>query len=653
MIFNTRNYKQYLLIFVCYCFLGTINAKVKPSIIFNDDMVLQRNMAIPVWGTANEGEKISVEFAGQKYATIAKNGKWLLKLNPLKAGGPFEMKIIGTNTLVFKNILIGDVWFCSGQSNMEYELYKSAEKYAKEIEGSKNDQIRHFQVKRRIGFNRFSDVETVNGWQAANPSTVPNFTAVGYFFAKALYAKYKVPIGIINCSYGGTPAEAWMNENALKDFPHYYANAIKYQDAALVENITKRDKKTVDDWKQQVNQGDIGTKEKWYEASYDSQDWKTMQMPTFWQDNGLNDVDAGVVWFKKEVNLAAADLGKNAVLRVGNIIQSDITYFNGEMVGTTGNKYIDRKYPIDAKLLKAGKNIISIRILNEGGKAGFIKDKPYQLEIGDKIIDLEGDWQYKAAYSSKPLNRDEIIGFQKEPSAMYHGMLEPLIGYGIKGVAWYQGESNIGKNKEYHQLFSTLITHWREEWGQGNFPFLFVQLANNNPPKKEPSESNLAALQEAQQQTLALPNTGMAVANDVGEWNDVHPKNKLDVGNRLALVAQKVAYGDDKVVYSGPVYQSMKIVGNKVILSFSNTGSGLVAKNGGDLKYFSIAGSDKNFVWAKAKIVGNTVEVWNDDIKLPIAARYAWADNPEGANLYNKEGLPASAFRTDKYTPNK
>jgi sialate O-acetylesterase len=227
-------------------------------------------------------------------------------------------------------------------------------------------------------------------------------------------------------------------------------------------------------------------------------------------------------------------------------------------------------------------------------------------------------------------------------------MLEPIVGYGIKGVIWYQGESNIGKNKEYLKLFSGLITQWRKEWGQGDFPFLFVQLANNNAPKKEPDESNLAALQEAQLQTLALPNTGMAVANDIGEWNDVHPKNKLDVGKRLALVAQKVAYGDKKVIYSGPVYQSMKISGNKIILTFSNVGGGLIAKNGGELKYFSITGDNKKFMWAKAKIVGNTIEVWDESITSPVAVRYAWADNPEGANLYIKEGLPASCFRTVK-----
>ncbi|TKB98686.1 sialate O-acetylesterase [Pedobacter cryophilus] len=636
---------------VCCIFLlllgGKLSAKVILPSLISDGIVLQRDIKIPIWGWADNGEEVTVSFNGKTY--VAKTGidkKWKVMLNPVKAGGPFEMKIVGTNTITVKNILIGDVWLCSGQSNMEYELYKSAEKYSKEIAASTNDQIRHFQVKRRIGFNTSNDIESVNGWQAASPTTVPNFTAVGYFFAKDLYEKYKVPIGIINSSFGGTPAEAWMNENALKDFPNYYANAMKYKDTALVDKITAQDKEMVDSWYKQVNDGDIGTKEKWYENNYNSLDWKTIQMPAFWQDKGLS--DAGVVWFKKEINIDAADLGKNAILKLGNIIQRDITYFNGVMVGTTGNKYLDRNYIIEAKLLKVGKNVIIVRVLNEGGDAGFIKDKPYQLELNSKNIDLKGDWQYKLSNSSKPLQRGGMTTFQREPTAMYHGMLEPLVGYAIKGVIWYQGESNIGRNQEYHQLFSGLITQWREEWAQGDFPFLFVQLANNNPPKKEPSESSLAALQEAQQQTLALPNTGMAVANDIGEWNDVHPKNKLDVGKRLALVAQKVAYGDEKVVYSGPVYQSMKIKKNKIILSFSNIGSGLMAKNEGELKYFSIAGANKKFVWAKAKISKNTITVWNENISSPVAVRYAWADNPEGANLYNKEGLPASAFRTEK-----
>ena len=371
-------------------------------------------------------------------------------------------------------------------------------------------------------------------------------------------------------------------------------------------------------------------------------------MPNYWQDQGLNEVDAGIVWFKKQINIPAAYIGKNALLRLGSIAQRDITYFNGVKVGVNNSKYPLRKYVLDSKLLKEGINTITVRILNESGKAGFIKDKPYLLELGDTVISLTGDWQYKLSAISTPLLREDNTRFQDQTSSMYHGMLEPLIGYGIKGVIWYQGESNVSRAKEYHTVFTRLISSWRNEWKQGEFPFLFVQLANINVPKKEPAESKLAELQEAQQLTLSLPNTGMAVANDIGEWNDVHPLNKADVGNRLALSAAKIAYGESAVVYSGPTYQSMKIAENKIILEFSNVGTGLMTKDGGDLKYFSIAGANKKFVWAKATIAGNTITVWNDVISQPVAVRYAWADNPVGANLYNKEGLPASCFRTDR-----
>ncbi|HSN59605.1 MAG TPA: sialate O-acetylesterase, partial [Ferruginibacter sp.] len=368
----------------------------------------------------------------------------------------------------------------------------------------------------------------------------------------------------------------------------------------------------------------------------------------YWQDQGLKDIEAGVVWFKKEINIPASWTGKPAVLQLGSISLKDVTYVNGKKVGSSNNKYVMRKYDIAPGLLKEGKNIITVRVLSETGNAGFLKDKMYQLVSGNDVINLSGDWLYKPAVSTKPLLRNDVTRFQDQASSMYHGMLEPLIGYGIKGVIWYQGESNVSRANEYHTIFSRLITTWRAAWQQGNFPFLFVQLANINPPKNEPGESKLAALQEAQQQTLSLPNTGMAVANDIGEWNDVHPLNKLDVGKRLALAAQKVAYGNKKVVYSGPTYQYLKKKNHRIELYFSNTGSGMFAKGGGDLKYFSIADSSNNFVWAKALISGKKIIVWSDSISNPVAVRYAWADNPQGANLYNKEGLPASCFRTDQ-----
>ncbi len=619
-----------------------------PSII-SDGIVLQRNMEIPVWGWAAPGETVRIDFMGETYTAVAGSDmKWKADLKPQNAGGPYEMKFTASNSLTLKDILVGDVWLCSGQSNMEFEMSKASEKYAKEIESSSNNQIRQFLVKRRISFNPYDDVETETGWQAVNPQTIMKFTAVGYFFAKNLYAKHKVPIGLINCSYGGTPAEAWVSEGVLQNYPHYLSKTLEYKDTALVNRITARDKQFAENWYRKLHEGDAGMHESWYLPEYNSSSWASMSVPGFWQDAGLKNIDAGIVWFRKEIEVPASLAGKNAVLRLGNIILKDITYFNGIETGKTTNKYIPRKYSLDGSIVKEGKNLIAVRIVNESGKGGFIKDKPYVLEIDGDFIELAGDWQYKSGVASEPLLREDVTRFQSQGSSMYFGMLSPLIGYGIKGVIWYQGESNTGRAKEYQSLFPALITSWREEWKQGDFPFLFVQLANINEAKAMPGESRLAELQEAQAMALSLPNTGMAVANDIGEWNDVHPLNKSDVGLRLSLAAQKLAYGNKKVVHSGPTFESMKIKGYKIILSFSNTGSGLMVKGGGELKHFAIAGESGGFMWANAVIKDDKVIVWSDTISNPVAVRYAWADNPGVANLYNKEGLPASCFRTDK-----
>jgi len=632
------------------CLFGiTATAKVTLPRLISDGIVLQRGMPVPIWGWADEGEQVSVTFNGKQYNAITgTDKKWKVQLPQQKAGGPFEMIIKGSNTITLKNILFGDVWFCSGQSNMEYELYKAADKYPKEIASSTNDLIRHFQVKRRIGFNPVEDIESVAGWESANPTTVLNFTAVGYFFARNLFEQYHIPIGLIHCSYGGTPAEAWMSEDNLTSFPSYYEKAMLYKDAALVKNLTDEAKTMGEQWLKALNAQDIGWKEGWQKNATIADGWKTMQVPGLWQDQGLNEKGGAVVWFSKKIDIPARLAGNPAALMVGNIVLRDNTYFNGVQVGTTSNRYAPRNYAIAGKLVKEGSNTITVRIINETGNGGFIPDKPYQLVIGDTVISLMGEWKFNQTASVPALNRDDVIRFQLQPTAMFYGMLQPLIGTPIKGVLWYQGESNVSKAKEYQTLFPTLINSWRAAWKQGDFPFLYVQLANNNPAKKMPAESKLAELQEAQSMTLSLPNTGMAVANDVGEWNDVHYKNKSVVGERLALVAENIVYGDKSVVHSGPVLKSYTIKGNQVILQLSNVGGGLITKDGGPLQYFSIAGANKKFVWANAKIEGNSIIVWSDAIAEPVAVRYAWADNPTGANLYNKEGLPASSFRTDK-----
>lgn len=382
--------------------------------------------------------------------------------------------------------------------------------------------------------------------------------------------------------------------------------------------------------------------EKWYDINYQPVDWEIMNLPAFWDEAGLTNVN-GVVWFRKEFEVPEIMTNKQARLNLGRIVDGDSTYINGKFVGSISYQYPPRIYRIPAGVLKPGKNVIVVRVVNEAGRGGFIKDKPYNIIVGDQEIDLTGEWEYKVGAVMERMQ--EQVSVQHNPVGFFNGMIAPLLNYAIKGVIWYQGESNTGRAEEYQKLFPSLINDWRSNWKLGNFPFLYVQLPNFMESKNEPSESEWAELRESQLKTLSVDNTGMAVAIDLGEWNDIHPWRKREVGDRLALLARKIAYDDKEVIASGPIYESMKIEDGKIILSFSNIGNGLISIDGNELKHFAIAGSDKKFVWANAKIIDNKVIVWNENIKNPAEVRYAWADNPEGANLYNREGLPASPFR--------
>ena len=325
-------------------------------------------------------------------------------------------------------------------------------------------------------------------------------------------------------------------------------------------------------------------------------------------------------------------------------------YINGKKIGNTTYQYPQRRYAVPPDVLKAGKNIFVIRVTNNAGKGGFVSDKPYCLFAGNDTIDLKGTWQYKVGDVFIPQSGQGFgggISAQNQPSALYNTMVAPNINYTIKGFLWYQGESNAGKPEEYATLLPALINDWRNKWQQGNLPFLYVQLPGFMDYNYLPAESNWAALRESQLKALAVSNTAMVVAIDLGEWNDIHPDNKKTVGERLALAAFKNAYAEN-IIYSGPIYQSHLVEGNKVIISFTNTGSGLISNDGEELSEFAIAGADKKFVWAKAKIEDDKVIVWNETITQPVSVRYAWADNPVNANLYNKEGLPASPFQITK-----
>ena len=383
--------------------------------------------------------------------------------------------------------------------------------------------------------------------------------------------------------------------------------------------------------------------------NYVPKGWHTMNIPGYWEDQGIKDLN-GVVWYRKEIDVPASMIGAPARVFLGRIVDADVLYINGKQVGNTTYMYPQRRYNVPADLLKTGKNIFVIKVTNTNGKGGFVSDKPYYLFAGKDTIDLKGYWQYKVGEVYEPRSGgfgDGGISAQNQPTALYNAMVAPLINYAIKGFLWYQGEANTGRAEEYAKLQPAMIADWRNLWKQPYAPFLYVQLPGFMDMNYRPSESQWAALRESQMKSLSVPNTGMAIAIDLGEWNDIHPDRKKEVGERLALAAEKIAYGEN-IIYSGPIYQSSTIDGNKITITFSNVGSGLISNDGEELSEFAIAGADKKFVWAKAKIEADKIIVWNDDVAIPMYVRYAWADNPVNPNLFNKEGLPVSPFRTDK-----
>jgi sialate O-acetylesterase len=468
---------------------------------------------------------------------------------------------------------------------------------------------------------------------------------VGYFFAKALYEKYQIPIGIINASVGGTPIEAWTSEEGLQAFPGKISLINSNKDTAYV-NAQNRKAAAGRREFEKLREGDNGMagEQRWYDLAYTPRDWRRINVPGYWEDQGMRNLD-GVVWYRREIEIPSSMTGLPARLSLGRIVDADEAYVNGKRVGNTGYQYPQRRYPVPAGVLKPGKNILVVRVSNFGQKGGFVPDKPYYLATKGDTIDLKGDWYYKVGEVFKPrVGGNSGISAQNQPTALFNGMVAPFVGFPVRGFVWYQGESNTGNADEYEKLLTAMIEDWRKQWNQKNLPFLYAQLPNFNEVDYLPVESQWARLREAQRAALKVPNTAMVVTIDLGEWNDIHPGNKKPIGDRLALAAQRLAYNEDQVVHSGPTLDSVSVDGATMILQFRNTGAGLVAVDNQELKWLAIAGADKKFVWASSKIEGNKVMVWSDDIADPIYVRYAWSDNPEGANLFNKNGLPASPF---------
>lgn len=619
------------------------NANIRMPLIFSDGMVLQRDKQIPIWGFADANESVEIHFNKQvKKTTADKNGKWTVNLSAEKAGGPFELTIIGKNKITIKNVLVGEVWICSGQSNMEFQVFKTMNG-EKEIADANYPTIRHFGVAQDLSGTPKDDLKQ-GKWEEANKKNVGNFTAVGYYFARKLYAELKIPIGIINTSWGGTNVETWTSREAFENSPDFKA-MIADVPTLNVDSISKLYARKMKERVEKIQGNPVSSdnEDSFKELSFNDNSWGELNTPSLWENQPLGDLD-GIVWMRKTITLTADDLKNKAVLSLAKIDDEDITYINGIEIGRNTQYDLKRVYSVPGNVLKEGKNVIAVRIVDNSGGGGIYGEaQDLKLAIGSKSIPLDGKWKFRVIVVKTALSPNSY------PSLLYNAMVNPLVPYGIQGVLWYQGEANVWRAAEYKKSFPLMINDWRTKFKQGNFPFYFVQLSTFDEfGGNSEKGSRWAELREAQSETLKVPNTGMAVTTDIGNAKDIHPTNKQDIGLRLAAIAMNNIYGK-KQVHSGPTYKSQEIKGNQIVLTFDNIGSGLSTPNNVELKGFEIAGADKVFHSAKAIMKDNKVIVSSDQVQNPVAVHYGWADDDTAINLFNKEKFPASPFRTDNW----
>lgn len=635
---------------ICSCYAAS--AKVKLPSFFTDNMVLQRNTNANIWGWAEKDKVITVTTSWNKKTYKIKSsasGDWKIAVATPNYGGPYQVQISDGEITNLKNVLIGDVWICSGQSNMEMPLagWGKIHNYEQEVKDANYPKLRLLQAEHVTSFAPLDDAKLNNGggWEECSPKNVAEFSATAYFFAREIYKQTGIPIGLIHTSWGGTVAEAWTSASALKTMPDFEGSLEMVRQKA--SGKMKPYAEQLKQWNEKAMQSDAGLKDGkaiWAQADLDDANWKTIKTPGVWRSAELKDFD-GVLWTRKEISLPKTMFGTDLTLDLGMIDDDDVTYFNGEKIGETIGYNKVRSYKVPANLVKEGENVITVKIFDSGADGGLYgENSVLQLKspTGEEIP-LAGDWKYQigldlAKLPSKPSPDDN----PNQVTVLYNAMIHPFLNYTIKGAIWYQGESNADRAKQYRTLFPLMITDWRTKFKQGNFPFYFVQLANFMAKEKEPGESNWAELRDAQLNALKLPHTGMATIIDIGEANDIHPKDKQDVGKRLALIALHNDYKKD-IEYSGPMLATSKIEGKSMVLNFSHA-KGLHAKGDGNLKGFAIAGADKVWHWADATIKGNAVMLSAADVPQPKFVRYDWANNPDG-NLYNDSDLPTSPFQ--------
>jgi sialate O-acetylesterase len=635
---------------------SSLEAKVKLPALVGNGMVLQRDTPLRIWGWADRGEKVDLKFQNKTYSVRAdRAGEWSVTLPPLSPGGPFEMTV---GDITLRDVMVGDVWLCSGQSNMETFVYRVMDHSAKEIQSFDYPDIRYYRVPTRYVFGEQLTDLSGGEWVAATNDKIAEFSALALFFAREAYDLYGVPVGLIHNAVGGSPIEAWMSPEYIRKYPGPRAQVDLFSRPGYVDSLRRAQAPASAGRPRTnpMNDNDPGVG-KWQKPDLDDSDWETMSLPGYWYEKGV-EARPGTMWFRREVTLTAAQAAGEATLRMGTIIDSDSTWVNGTFVGNVTYQYPPRIYTFPAGVLKEGRNVIATRVTSNSGRGGFVEEKPYQLIVGRKggpwgeggeVIDLAGDWKFRPGAQIAPQPRPQggqgqaqarnrtPMPNQNSPTGLYNGVMAPLRNYAIKGFLWYQGESNAGRAAEYRDMITDLIEGWRKDWNDPAKPFLFVQLPGMLDAGGWPE------LRDVQRQTLRLPATGMATTLDVGEWNDIHPQNKKTVAERLFREARRVAYGEKGVSGSGPLFENMTIEGGAAILTFRCEGSDIDPnlRLGG----FEIASADGKYVPARAVVLhGNTVKVWSSAVPKPASVRYAWAGDPVGANLRDRDGTPASTF---------
>lgn len=630
----------------------TGKADVKLPEIFQDHMVLQRDLPLRVWGWASPNEEVTVRLNGQSASVKAdQQGKWLVRLPAFAAGGPFEVIVRGKNTITLSDVLVGDVWICGGQSNMQWNVSLTGFE-EKDDDLMKANQIRLFTVNVDMDYKPREELKG-SGWKALSKENIDQFSAVAWHFGKYLQHELNVPIGLISDNLGATSVETWMSNEALLQFPQFEKEIgpIVKDNKSFAELNADFEKEKVRWYKRFYYKG-IGIDQQWFKPETDGAGWKEIVATgnTWEEEPALKNHD-GAVWFRTTFDLPAGYQQETFLIQLSQVDDYDIAWVNGEKIGETYGKHNHRNYTVQTKALKDKGNVLVVRVFDTGGIGGFTTSPFWASPI------LSGKWTYKKGDAidigkfRKP-NLPNATPFSS-PGVLFNAMIAPLTSFVIKGAIWYQGESNADRAYEYRDLFPAMIKDWRKQWRQGDFPFLFVQLANYTDEPPEPGESNWAELREAQAMALSLPNAGMATAIDIGEAGNIHPKNKMEVGRRLGIAAMKTAYGQKGVVSSGPAFKDMRSGNGQINILYDHAGSGLVTKDKyGYVRGFQIAGADKKFYWAQAVIEGDQVIVKSRNVSDPVAVRYAWSDNPGTLDLYNKEGLPALPFRTDTWKGN-